>query len=125
MCFATCSLVYGIWVTTASLRFAAVARQRTRAPFLALDLLHLRQRNATLSANDSGSALITANIPLEVFELIKQALLEDEIRVAEAQAIAALRCTQCRSVLDEEESYSSRWEDGAKCDFLSQQCHAS
>lgn len=119
MCIATCSLEYGSWVSTGSLRFAATAYHRTRGPFLALDLIRQRQSNGTLQAEESGAALVLNNLPDELWMMVRTALLDEEISVAEAQAIAEIRCKYCEYSHLQGKPIWSHWDQGSRCEACS------
>jgi len=94
MCTSTATLLYGLWVTTASLAFAATAHHRTRSPFLAIDLILLRRRSGSLKVGSEGAKALVM-IPPEVWEHIKQQMILIEALDVELQAIAPMRCRQC------------------------------
>ncbi|ORY54372.1 hypothetical protein BCR35DRAFT_316112 [Leucosporidium creatinivorum] len=94
MCTSTATLLYGLWVTTASLAFAATAHHRTRAPFLAIDLILLRRRSGQLKLLREGASALVM-IPPEVWEQVKKQLVLIEVRLAELNEIAEFRCRQC------------------------------
>ncbi|ORY52714.1 hypothetical protein BCR35DRAFT_310607 [Leucosporidium creatinivorum] len=94
MCTSTATLLYGLWVTTASLAFAATAHHRTRAPFLAIDLILLRRRSGQLKLLREGASALVM-MPPEVWELVKRQLVLVEAHDAELKEIAEFRCRQC------------------------------
>lgn len=71
MCYSTSTLIYGLWVTTSSLVFAATAHHRSRSPFLALELIARRRQSGELK---SSSRIV--DVPPEVWEVIKKELLK-------------------------------------------------
>jgi hypothetical protein len=95
MCTSTATLLYDLWVTTASLAIAASAHHRTRSPFLAIDLILLRRRSGKLKVRRGRRSRALARIPPEGWEHIKQRLVLMEARNAELEAIAPMRCRQC------------------------------
>jgi hypothetical protein len=94
MCTSTATLLYGLWVTTASLAFAAAAHHRTRSPFLAIDLILLRRRSGSLKGGSEGAKALVM-MPPEVWEQFKQKMILIEAHTAELEELAELRCPQC------------------------------
>jgi hypothetical protein len=94
MCTSTATLLDGLWVTTASLAFAATAHHRTRSPFFAIDLILLRRRSGSLKVGSEGAKALVM-IPPEVWEQDKHSMILIEARDAELAEIAQLRCEGC------------------------------
>ncbi|ORY54362.1 hypothetical protein BCR35DRAFT_225836 [Leucosporidium creatinivorum] len=94
MCTSTATLLYGLWVTTASLAFAATAYSRLQPVARAIDLIHLRRRSGQLKLLREGDSALVM-MPPEVLEQVKQQLLLVEKRVAELEQLAELRCDEC------------------------------
>ena len=55
MCWSTVSLVYGLWVKTWTLSFAAEAHEKIHPTLLAIDLICLRRRKGELIAEEAGT----------------------------------------------------------------------
>lgn len=87
------TLFYGIWVTTKSLRFAAMAHDATRGPFMALELSSARRSAGKLELGESSSKL--KEVPQEVWEMVKQQLILTEARDAETDTVQSWRCGGC------------------------------
>lgn len=94
MCTSTATLFYGLWVTTASLSFAATAHQRTRSPFCAIDLILLRRRSGSLKVDSDGANALVM-MPPEVWGQVKQNLVLIEAHRAELKELDKLRCKAC------------------------------
>ncbi|ORY86022.1 hypothetical protein BCR35DRAFT_351576 [Leucosporidium creatinivorum] len=95
MCWSNATLFYGLWVTTASLNFAATAHKATRPTVLAIDLIISRRRRGKLEIEGQEEKTTARQLPEEVWELVKDELLGVEIRKAELDTLDALRCTFC------------------------------
>ena len=93
MCYSQATLLYGIWVTTSSLAFAATAHHNTRAPFAAIDMILERRQSGKLEVTRRGPSVV--DVPPEIWEKVKEELLVMEIRHAEISAVDALRCGVC------------------------------
>ncbi|ORY86048.1 hypothetical protein BCR35DRAFT_330741 [Leucosporidium creatinivorum] len=102
MCWSHATLFYGLWVTTASLDFAAAAHKATRPTILAIDLIINRRRRGNLEIEDQDEETTARELPEEVWELIKDELLGLEIESAEESRIDQFRCDLCVEIALEE-----------------------
>lgn len=98
MCYSQATLLYGIWVTTSSLAFAAAAHHDTRAPFAAIDMILERRQLGKLEVTRRGPSVV--DVPPEIWEKVKKELLVMEIRQAEISAVNSLRCDDCQADLE-------------------------
>lgn len=95
MCFARPTLLYGLWISTSSLAWAAVAHHHTRAQFLAIDLLLHRRRAGNLVVEGKATGSSFGKLPEEVWALVKGELLLVEADAAEAAEMDKHRCDYC------------------------------
>jgi len=96
MCFSNATLFYGLWVTTASLNFAAIAHRATRPTILAIDLIVGRRRRGKLEIEGQDKKTTARDLPEEVWEMVKNQLLGIEVRRAELDVLDDLRCEDCQ-----------------------------
>jgi hypothetical protein len=66
MCFSNATLFYGLWVTTASLNFAATAHIATRPTILAIDLIISRRRRGKVEITGQDKKTTARELPEEV-----------------------------------------------------------
>ena len=102
MCTARVQLVYGLWVTTASLRFSVAGLQSSAGARQAIKLISLRSRNGTLVNSDNTGYTPLASIPVEIWNLIRREVLLDAIQQAQYDTMDKLRCRECDSDAIEE-----------------------
>ncbi|ORY86034.1 hypothetical protein BCR35DRAFT_302688 [Leucosporidium creatinivorum] len=95
MCWSNATLFYGLWVTTASLNFAATAYKATRPTILAIDLIISRRRRGQLEVEGQDEKTTARELPEEVWELVKDHLLGLEVRQVELDTLDRLRCFSC------------------------------
>jgi hypothetical protein len=93
MCSSTAILLYGIWVTSASLDIAATAHARVQRVSHAIDLILLRRRLGTLEAEKEGARV--SRVPGDAWEMVKKELLPMELRRAERDELDEYRCKRC------------------------------
>ncbi|GAA6025588.1 hypothetical protein JCM11491_004768 [Sporobolomyces phaffii] len=99
----------GVFVNAASLCFAADAYDIVHRTLLALDLICARRNNDRLSSASVTSPI--ARVPVEVWSLVKQELVNQAIKLAEHSALAPYACN-CSS-----RTYLF-WDDGGLEDML-------
>ncbi|GAA6026180.1 hypothetical protein JCM10207_001290 [Rhodosporidiobolus poonsookiae] len=90
MCNATAALGYGVFVRTATLAFAATAWPSLEPTVRFFDFLAFRQRTGTLqfsSPNRAPQRSALEKVPLEVWELIKQEVIDLELVEAEEKVL--------------------------------------
>lgn len=83
-------LVYGVCVQTADLLAAALAFPRVGGPALALELIKLRRTNGSLNAPQPINT-----VPVEVWDLIKQCVVDEEVQWARSGILDDEVCTDC------------------------------
>ena len=108
------TLFYGLWVKTWSLAFVAEAHEKVQNTLLAIDLICLRRGKGELIAETQRAPKRTVvDLPAEVWEIVKQEVINKAIRDAEQAAIAHFRCFQCGEQELDEECNLSRLRDGS------------
>jgi len=95
MCWSNTTLFYGLWVTTASLNFAATAHKATRTTILAIDLIISPRRCGKLEIEGQDEKTSARELPEEVWELVRDQLLGVEVREVELSTISRFRCYEC------------------------------
>ncbi|GAA5885035.1 hypothetical protein JCM6882_007204 [Rhodosporidiobolus microsporus] len=109
MCQSITSLLYGQAVRTSSLLFAADASPRLEPVFRFVDLVDLRLRRGEMDARgeEEGEQLAVGRVPAEVWELVRDKVVDVELGRAEKQFVKGMYGTR-RSwnwVLE-------KWDDG-------------
>ncbi|ORY54363.1 hypothetical protein BCR35DRAFT_355896 [Leucosporidium creatinivorum] len=101
MCRSSVTLFYGLWVKTWSLVFAARAHEKIQPPLLALDLIIARRRSGKLVVEEQETRTTARDLPEEVWELIKQEIIDEAIHQEEEEAFELYRCSSCKFALGE------------------------
>nr|CRX79287.1 hypothetical protein [Leucosporidium scottii] len=96
MCWSHATLFYGLWVTTASLNFAATAHKATRPTSLAIDLIISGRRRGQLEIEGQDEKTTARELPEEVWDLVKDQLLGIEVREVELDVLDGFRYEDCR-----------------------------
>lgn len=96
------TLFYGLWVETWSLAFAADAYAKVHPTLLAIDLICARRRRGELRCAEEQGETTAVDLPVEVWELVKQQVIDQAVDDAEQGEIARKRCPNCRQDLGEE-----------------------
>ncbi|ORY86067.1 hypothetical protein BCR35DRAFT_351611 [Leucosporidium creatinivorum] len=89
------TLFYGLWVKTWSLAFAAETYYKTKPVLLAIDLILLRRRKGNLVAEAQDSKTTARDLPEEVWQLVKQELIDEVLWDEELAALKRYRCPTC------------------------------
>lgn len=119
MCWSNAALFFGLCSTTASLNFAASAYQSTRAPLLTIDLILARQSaGKLLVANAAEQRASVSDLTRENWQLVKQHLRDMEVREAELEALAQIRCDDCKRDDVRTVKHLARNSEGAGEDLL-------
>lgn len=96
MCWSKATLFLGLWVTTASLNFAATAHKATRPTIVAIDLIINRCRRGKLEIEGQEEKTTARELPEEVWELVKDELLGVGVKKADFDTLDDLRCEDCQ-----------------------------
>lgn len=107
MCWAVGCLLFGVWVKSSDLKFAAEAYDRVKAPLKALELIKQRQRTGVLLCKDQETRKTVRDFSREIWSRIGQHLIDGEIEAAEQEAIRGYRCPGCAIVMNVDEG--RRW----------------
>ncbi|BGP00871.1 hypothetical protein NBRC10513v2_000995 [Rhodotorula toruloides] len=101
MCRAVTCLSYCIAVTTKSLLFAAEAYPTLEPTLRFLDLVSLRVRRGTLrvSSTAAASAPAISRLLLELWDLVRDELVEVELFWAEQRIARGLLCSNCQGTV--------------------------
>ncbi|ORY51759.1 hypothetical protein BCR35DRAFT_356059 [Leucosporidium creatinivorum] len=94
-------LFYGVWVKTWQLAFAADAHENIAPLILAIDLISFRRRWGKLQVEEQETKTTALGLPEEVWELVKQEIIDGAIEEAEQDAVRRNRCPSCRYALGE------------------------
>lgn len=89
------SLFYGVFVRTSTLIEAAEACQFIRAPLAVIKILLHRRHQGTLQSKTNKAI---ARVPDEVWEMMRDALIADGLKVAGETLKDKLSCGSCRHV---------------------------
>ncbi|GAA6012664.1 hypothetical protein JCM10207_009074 [Rhodosporidiobolus poonsookiae] len=102
MCRARTVLSYSISVTTESLIYAADAHPSLEPTLPFFDLVSLRIRQGRLQSTSSA----VKSVPVEVWELIKDELVQVELDVARFAFLEKLLCDDCHLLRHDELKYA-------------------
>ncbi|GAA5846471.1 hypothetical protein JCM5353_004523 [Sporobolomyces roseus] len=94
MCQAKATLAYGLTVRAASLYFAVNAWPRIQPVLPFFDLIFLRRRKGSLTSLPENAAV--TQVPDEVWEEIRQQLVQEEIADVEHDLLSQLACRNSR-----------------------------
>lgn len=95
---ATAHLVYGLLVQTADLLAAARAHPKLPGPTRALKLIQLRRAKATLRTKMGSRMGAVKRVPVEVWSMIQQALIDVEVRDSRLALLAEVACRDCQDI---------------------------
>jgi len=97
MCRSSVTLFYGLWVKSWSLAFAADAFDKIHPTLLGIDLIARRWREGKLQAEEQDQMTTARDLPGEVWELIKQEVIDEAVLDEEAEQLKAhCLCLRCR-----------------------------
>ncbi|ORY86069.1 hypothetical protein BCR35DRAFT_330764 [Leucosporidium creatinivorum] len=99
MCRSSATLFYGVWVRSWSLAFAADAYDKIQPTLLAIDLIARRWRDGKLEVEEQERNTTARDLPGEVWELVKQELIDFALAEQAAVHLAYYRCPSCTHAL--------------------------
>ncbi|ORY86057.1 hypothetical protein BCR35DRAFT_351602 [Leucosporidium creatinivorum] len=109
MPYSNLTLFYGLWVKTWSLVFAAEAYAKVQPALLAIDLISLRRRQGKLVAEAQDWRTTARDLPEEVWEFIKQELIDEALWDEELAVLRKYRCGPCPNAAGDIDG-SESWE---------------
>jgi len=106
MCRSSVTLFYGLWVKSWSLAFAADAFSKIHPTLLGIDLIARRRREGKLKVEEQDEKTTARDLPGEVWELVKQEIIDSGLEEADTVQVVLYRCPTCRyalgQILDQE-----------------------
>ncbi|ORY86058.1 hypothetical protein BCR35DRAFT_330751 [Leucosporidium creatinivorum] len=108
MCRSSVTLFYGLWVKSWSLAFAADAYGQINPTLLGIDLIARRWREGKLEVEEQEMKTTARDLPSEVWELVKQELIDVALEKQAAVQLACYRCPSCRNALGQSTEYEQK-----------------